>query len=42
MVLKTLVVFKERPEDASDVTMASTEVICVEENKVAQKGFLDL
>lgn len=42
MALKTFVVFKECPEFASEVVTACSEVICVEENEVAQKGILDL
>lgn len=42
LALKTFAVFKDCPEFASEMTMARSEVVCVEENEVAQMGILDL
>lgn len=42
VALKSFAVFKECPEFASEMVMTHSEVICVEENEVAQIGILDL
>lgn len=42
LALKTFAVFKDCPELSSEMTMACSEVVCVEENEVAQMGILDL
>lgn len=42
VALKTLAIFEERSEFASEMVMAHSEENCVEENEVAQKGILDL
>lgn len=41
MALKTLAVFEEHSEFASEMVIAGSEVNCVEENEVTQKGILN-
>lgn len=42
VALKTLAVLEEHSQFASEMVMAHSEVNCVEENEVAQKGILNL